>query len=444
MRPALLSTALVLVLVGPSAAQDGSTHSTQGAPSPSPSPSLGAPEATADPLEMEAAADPLGLRDARPTGAEAPDLGPLVEAVIAHVQEDLDRIREAVEERDAAPLSGPFSIWGREHYQRDLDRHLDEAFALVAPGLHGEAKSRLAEIDEALSEARAERSERVVERMGAEPAAEGPSLVERARGLGHPEGSLEAVEARLAALADRIAGLEGERDAVIRGFRRELSDRYGVTLDEGQARAALYQVNGATMVESAVAAEVLTAVEARLRAIAEAQLEASVARRYYGVAAVTRLIIVRMHERHLGDYDAVWLPALAELEAENRRLIRQTRALIEGAGDEPGGEARRAALEANLAVQRRIDGVMESYRDVLTERRDLTREALGRAEADAVVAVNTLRTLESAVRLSGVMTHSLDEFRHLMAVSPPALLPLDDERTFEQFLDISRRLEGRG
>ena len=369
--------------------------------------------------------------------APAQDLAPTVGVVISQVEDDLDAIRGALRDIEQAPEGGRFTIWDKDSYRSDLDGYLDDAFELIAPGFYADARTRLEGIDAAIAAAQAERSELVVARMGAVSDVGGPSLMDRARGREHPRGSREDVEARIAAAEARVVELEAERDALVRGFARELSERFGIGLTFDQARAALYQVNGASMVESAIVAEVLTAIEARLREIVGQDLEAGVARRYYGVAAVTRLMIVRMHERHLASYDEVWLPRLDELEAENRALVEETEGLL----DATGTEGRQATLNGNLAIQRQIAETMESYRAILEERRDVTREALVMAREDAEVAVNTLKTLESAVRLSDAMTRNMEEFRHLMSVEAPALMPLEDERVFDQFLDISRQLE---
>ena len=62
------------------------------------------------------------------------------------------------------------------------------------------------------------------------------------------------------------------------------------------------------------------------------------------------------------------------------------------------------------------------------------------AQADADVALNTLKTLEAAVSLQSQMLWSSSEFESLMEISPPELIPLDDEEMFQRFLDVSREL----
>ena len=84
--------------------------------------------------------------------------------------------------------------------------------------------------------------------------------------------------------------------------------------------------------------------------------------------------------------------------------------------------------------------VIDAYRAMLLEREALTRDGLEVARADAAVALNTLKTLEAAVSLQSQMLWSSSEFESLMEISPPELIPLDDEEMFHRFLDVSREL----
>jgi hypothetical protein len=208
-----------------------------------------------------------------------------------------------------------------------------------------------------------------------------------------------------------------------------------VEITTEEAEAALYQVNGVTIVESAVAFEVVRKIEERLREIRQATDDDAVLRRYYAVAAVTRLLIQRLYERHLESYEEEWLPRLAEIEERNDRLMAETEGAIRTADD-----SRRPIYEGNLEVQRQVDEVIDQYRAMLEEREELTRRGLAVAQADAAVALNTLKTLEAAVSLQSQMLWSREEFETLMEIAPPELIPLDDEEMFQRFLDVSREL----
>jgi hypothetical protein len=372
------------------------------------------------------------LIGASPVLAEGPDVAPVIEGI----EEDLGAIRGIIEEMDTARATPLPLFRDREDVREDLNRQLDRILTLVLGDLYPQSRARLFALDEE-AEALGERVAGLeVDRLTAPRSEDVAGILDQTLNRFAP-GSLEAIDAEVAALERQREELGRRRAALLREFAEELRARYGVEITEAEAEAALYQVNGVTIVESAVAFEVVRKIEERLGEIRQASDDDAVLRRYYAVAAVTRLLIQRLYERHLLDYDEVWLPRLREIEARNDRLMAETEAAIAAAD-----EARRGAYESNLAVQREVDEVIDAYRAMLEERRDLTESGLAVAEADAAVALNTLKTLEAAVSLQSQMLWSREEFETLMEIAPPELIPLDDEEMFQRFLDVSRELAG--
>jgi hypothetical protein len=370
------------------------------------------------------------LLGAAPVWAEGPDVAP----VIRGIEDDLGAIRGIIEEMDTAratPL--PLVRYGSD-VQEDLNDQLDTILTLVLGDLYPRSRAQLFALD-----AEAEQvGERIaglrVDRITAPRNADVAGILDQTLNRFAP-GSIEAIDAEITALEAQRAELERRRAALLRSFADELFARYGVEITTEEAEAALYQVNGVTIVESAVAFEVVRKIEERLREIRAVTDDDAVLRRYYAVAAVTRLLIQRLYERHLQSYETEWLPRLAEIEGRNARLMAETEGAIRGADD-----SRRPVYEGNLEVQRQVAEVIDAYRAMLEEREDLTRRGLDVAKADAAVALNTLKTLEAAVSLQSQMLWSREEFETLMEISPPELIPLDDEEMYQRFLDVSREL----
>jgi hypothetical protein len=373
----------------------------------------------------------LALLMAAPVAAQTRDVAP----VIREIEDDLGAIRGIIAAMEDAPATSIPFVTDRVDLQRSLNRHLDGLLRFILGDDYAESRARLLALDATLAAAAERAAEARVERLSA-PKGDGElTLLDRAMGRTAAPGSQGALDAEIAALEAGIREREAERDALIDAFRDRLAGDWGLSLDRDEAEAVLYQVNGATIVEAAIVFDVIARIEARLREIQAVAGDERVMRRYYAVAAVTRLLIVRLHERHLRDYAEVWLPRLAAIEGRNDRLMTETADAAQQAQD----PARRAAYEANLAVQRRVDAVIDAYRTLLAEREDMTRRGLAIAEQDAAVALNTLRTLETATSLSSEMLWSASEFEALMSLSAPELLPLDPE-TFDAFRDVSREL----
>ncbi|TNC71628.1 hypothetical protein [Rubellimicrobium roseum] len=365
-----------------------------------------------------------------PLGAQGRDVGP----VIAEIEEDLDAIRGIIADMDEAPESAlPFRA-DKEDFRDDLNRQLDRVLGLVLGDLYPESRAALFALDEEAEAVRARIAELRIERITAPRSEDAVGVWDRTLGRPAP-GSIEAIDEEIATREAQLKELETRRVALLDRFAGELRTVYGVEITREEAEAALYQVNGSTIVESAVVFEVIARIEERLREIRAATDEEAVLRRYYAVAAVTRLLVVRLYERHLRDYEEEWLPKLAEIEARNDRLMADTEAALSTA--EAG---RREAYQGNLEVQRQVDEVIDAYRAMLDGREGLTRDGLEVARKDADVALNTLRTLEAAVSLQSQMLWSSEEFESLMEIAPPELLPLGDDEMFQRFLDVSREL----
>jgi hypothetical protein len=367
---------------------------------------------------------------ASPVWAEGRDVTPVIEGI----EDDLDTIRDIIAEMDAAPDHALPLMSDKGDYRDDLNRQLDRVLGLVLGDLYGESRAALFALDGEREGLDARIAELRIDRITAPRSADVVGVVDRTLNRFAP-GSIEAIDAEIAQLEAQGDELERRRAALLRDFADRLLVEYGVQISPEEAEAALYQVNGATIVESAMAFEVVRKIEERLREIQGVTDDDSVLRRYYAVAAVTRLLVQRLYERHLQDYEDDWLPKLSEIEARNDALIAETEAAI-GEAD----EGRKPIYEANLRVQEQVAEVVDAYRAMLLEREDLTRKGLEVAEADAAVALNTLKTLEAAVSLQSQMLWSSSEFESLMEISPPELIPLDDEEMFQRFLEVSREL----
>ncbi|WP_299939180.1 hypothetical protein [uncultured Nitratireductor sp.] len=362
------------------------------------------------------------------------NVGPIIEQLGASLPE----IRKTITKRDQAPGPGMFTYWSRDKYQADLDETLDHAFQALIPDVYGPTREALKNFDAAIAHGKREISELKVRMLTAPNAAEGGSLVDRALRRSVPSGSREDLENQIATIETESAAVENAKSDLIEDFSRKLSREYGITIEPDQAKAALYQVNGASIVEAVLASSILLDVEVRLKEILALGIEPEVAKKYYGIAALNRLIILRMHERHIASYEQDWFPKLDRIEADNTAGMKGIKDTIGKATT----DANVVVARANLAVRKKIADVVTRYRRILSDRHEVTLKAFDKADEDAEVALQTLKTLESASQLGTLYEESSAEFSALMQIKAPELLPLDDAATLEQFIDISDEMFG--
>ncbi len=371
-------------------------------------------------------------------GAAADDPGAYDPApIIDRAVDELAEMRALIDEMQQVGERDRWFGRSRADVEADLDAHLDDLIAMIVGDTYAESRQRLLRADARIAEIEAEMDQLRVDRLTARPSDQVMTRLDTVLMRDHAAGSIEDIEQRLERGADRLDELRRTRAGIERDFVRAMAREYGIELTQEQARAILYQVNGRSIVEASIAFTVLQEVERRLGEIRTTVTNNDTLRRYYGVAAVMRLVSARLHELHLHDYREVWLPNLAEFEADNAALIEETRALLAEAPDAATAER----YGANLEIQEEIAGVAGQYRDLLLGRQALVEERLAAAVDDATLAVNTLRTLNQAVVLFDRFAWQQAEFEALMAIENEALIPLESD-DLEGFLDISRALAG--
>jgi len=264
------------------------------------------------------------------------------------------------------------------------------------------------------------------------------------------------------------------RARAVSDLAAELRGDYGIELDNEEAKAVLFGVNGALIVESAVVLNELTEVDRQIQKRIASGIAAETTRSYHGIAAVTRLIHLRMLVLHEADYESKWFPGLNQIEKEAIGLLFEARRQLENPSLQ---DISRFGYESNIRTHERIITIVGAYRDWLEKWRDQVRDNRELAEERAEVAINTLYTLNFLTDFQGLLVGhygdfqalgSVDipelvpfdalytlnflkdfrgllvghysDFRILGSVDMPELVPLDDEGLVEQFIDISRQL----
>lgn len=357
---------------------------------------------------------------------------------VQHLQEELPSIREIIGEMDAAPLSSFFSR-DKESYEAELNDYLDDALSLLLPEMYGNIRQELQDIDTRIEDLRKEKSAMEAERAFRGAENEGTSEVESAvrSVLGDDVGKFLFGDD----LESEIHEFEKQRDQLIEYFRDQMHTQFGLTLTYRQCESLLYQVNGGDLIEAIAVARVLTDVEAHIRDIIATQSEnfsKEVRRQYYGLALVVRLIIERLTERHLDNYDEKYLPALTELQQENERLRDDTVSILE---EVTGHDTNReSVMQQNISSLDMARRAIDYYREMLKERREKVSRMLAEARQEALVARSTLMTLEHVMNVGHVASKAFEEFSSLSQLSAPDLLALDDQQLYAEFLDISRSL----
>ena len=360
------------------------------------------------------------------------DLGPLISTAL----EDLDEIRALVSEMQKVDDESGWLSRSRSDVQEDLNRYLDSLIDVIVATDYQNARLLILESDARIADIELQMDELRIELLTALSSEDIKTRFDSILMREYAPGSRQAIQSQLRQYEEELAALERDKAEIERDFVLFLDREYEIVLTREQARSVLYQINGRSIVEASITFSVLQMVEERLGEIRETATSHETLRRYYGIAAVMRLVTVRLHEQHLLAYRQEWLPALSNREAENTELIFETQELLDSATNRPAADR----LKGNLEIQEQISDVIENYSRLLHHRQKIVEKRLSTAVNDAELALNTLRTLNQAVVLFDQFSSYQSEFDALMTIQNAELIPLENEDLVDGFLDISREI----
>lgn len=349
-------------------------------------------------------------------------------------------IRTTIEDIDSAPeTSSP--LWpftrDKDSYAADLNDYLDNAISVLLPKDLINFRTEFTRIDTDLDLLREAKSNFEADRaLGRAPRPTASGLQKTIRSVLGSGVSELVFGADLDDLNAHIRELEAQRNELVHTFRHTLESEFGTILDPKQCESLLYQANGDDLLGAIAVARRLTEIEGHIRTVlmkSTAEFSTKVRVKYYGLALIVRLTIERLTERHLRNYDEKYLPALAELAGDNTRIRRENTRLLGELED-------RRHVEHNIRSLDKAKAAIDKYRTVLKRKRAAVNRMLKDAARDAKVARSTLRTLEHVTSVGDIASRALEEFQSLSRVNAADLLPLDDEKLYEDYLDISKSL----
>ena len=355
--------------------------------------------------------------------------------LVQFLDEQLTQIRETIKRRDTAPVDPGIFETSASKFQEDLNVLLDEALSIIAPETHRRWSEVISEISDAISEAEKYRDDLKLERFSAKRS-KGVGMLDRLMGRDHESGSVEDLDARLIEAEATVEQLKIDRESAEISFAAEIRELHGIDLSSEQAKALLYSINGSLIVEARAVLQALAEVERQMVEVMRENTSPEARAIYTGIASLTRLIHVRMLQRHLDSYNGKWLPKLSDIRRKTEFLLAETRRRSENATDHSAQET----FGNNIVVQERIVSVIHEYEAMLKRRRELTAYGLEKAEQRARAAENTLRTLESAAAVFYVFQEADSEFQAIFDIELPIFENLDPKEV-KEFLDISKSLE---
>gem|GEM_PF-5461042 len=378
--------------------------------------------------------DSLSAADPEPTAAaslqlDLPDLFKGLERHYEKGKSKLDRYANAVGE-------GSFLRKGRADHLHALNGVLGTLLDSYTAGVYTKAQKNLRELDAMLEIARSRLDDYRHKLLFATPGKGTPTLLDKAQLRDHTLNSAFHIGEQISQGEKRAEMLESSRGEVLRAFCLEMREVYDWEIEERQATVLLYQANGESIVQAAEVVRIVTKLEAMLGEIRKQTSNPENLRKYYGMAVMTRLMVLLMYEAHISDYGEKWFPALAKREESNSALMTETAGLMKSKMSQAASDQ----FKRNCLIQKNTSAAIAKYKLVLLQRLNRTKEARNAVAIEAELALNTFKTLDDAMGFaSDVAAFNYDQAA-LTALMPSDLVPLHDDDLAPLYMEISQEL----
>lgn len=347
-----------------------------------------------------------------------------------------DKGKSTLERFSNAEEKGGFLRKGRSDYLRALNGVLSTLLDSYTAGIYSKSKKDLQEVDARLEKERHELDSFRHQLLFAVPGKGTPSLIDRAQLRNYTLNSEFHLGEQISTGERQIELLEMSRAKILVGFCHEMLNVYGWQVDEKQATVLLYQANGESIVQAVEVVRIVTQIESMLAQLRKQAANPENLRKYYGMAVMTRLMVLLMHEAHIADYDQKWFPALKRREESNEKLMGETKTLLKG----EISPAASAQLKRNQKIQKNTALAISRYKLVLLQRLQRTKTAKEIVAMEAELALNTFKTLEDAIGFAADVAALNYDHDALTTLLPTDLIPLDDEDLAPLYQEISLEL----
>lgn len=369
-------------------------------------------------------------------GQSDPGANEAATSALSSLRDERPEITEAIARWQNAADGKSYFSKDKDDYRHSLDKLLDEALASLGLDDGRRTRDAILKLDAQIKEFDEKLADLEVERLSSNlPRKDQLTGIESYNPLTR---TAEKLEAEIDVLNERRSDAESKRLALVDAFRAHVSDSYRQDLDVRQAEALLYQANGVDLVQTAETVRVLTAIERKLGESLRGTSRENIAliRQYYEISVITRLLIQRLNERHLANYDEIYFPALDALRARQAKEMKAVERTAAGASN----EAQRTVMKANLKRQAELDKALTAYRGILKAGQEKTRKLLARSRQESDVALSTLATYNLTADISDLGAKHFRELSEMASLSAPDLMPLNDDKLFNQLIELSKEM----
>jgi len=247
-------------------------------------------------------------------------------------------------------------------------------------------------------------------------------------------GERKEIDSRIAEARNDIAAHE-QSIAVERGNLQKRFRLAGLELDQAQLTALLARVDADDLVGMAVTFDTLADITRKLmQLMRDSGEDLRQARRYYGMYVALLEFVLYMQDGYLDKLDNNYLPRIAAVLADTRRVQSESLRLLSG----ESSAARKAIVRHNIEAQQLTLKVARLYRQELKAQKARIERAREVVRRDYRVARNTYDTVRIGADLVRLMQVSQEAFAAVMSIQIPEIAPFENLEMQRKFEELSR------
>lgn len=339
--------------------------------------------------------------------------------------DSLPKLEKALNLKEEIAKAPKFALFGADKRSlgKDFNEILDGLSIILSQRSLRELQEELVELKKNIIDSRNDIAEYKENRLGAP--------------LEHMVKTTKSgYEKKIASAQEDIKNYEASIRALKLNFSKELKS-YGIQLNPGQTDVLLTRVDADDIIQMTMVFDSVKGITAKLMQLtSDSDEDIQFAKKYYGLHVVLVELIVHMQSRYIAQVNEQYLPRLENISASTKAVTMEAQRELR----REKSQERRTIYQSNLKAHDLTLKTATLYAKTLQQQLTKVKEAQKKALRDLAVATNTLKTVLVSADLLGLLQSSQNNFKALLNLQVPELVPFKNIAMRKKFEELSTLL----
>lgn len=250
----------------------------------------------------------------------------------------------------------------------------------------------------------------------------------------------DEIDNKITDIQQQIRDYQNQTQLQIQNFRSALK-QMGIQLDTKQVEMLLERVDADNIMQMFAVLDILKDVTQQLsQLLNESQEDLTQARRYYGMHLILLETVALMQQNYLNHIQEQYIPSLKNIREKTLGLREQSQQHKQNDND----ASRRKVYERNIQAQDLTLKIIKIYIKQLQEQQLKIQTARDNLQKDIDLAQNTYNTVMISAELGHLLQTSIEAFSKLQQIQIPEIIPFENIQMQKKYLELSKKIEGKG